>query len=129
MCNFVVVGNFNFINVDELFDVLVDIGQYLKEKLDMVMVLEKIGYYFDVENEELIVELEGQVKSVVGLYEQIVEKMSIEWILKWFFEDWDGGYVMVGLFGYGDVFVLCDLNGICLVFWYEDDEVVVVVFE
>lgn len=44
-------------------------------------------------------------------------------------KEWDGGYVMCGLIGSGESFVLCDLWGICLVFWYQDDEIVVFVFE
>ncbi len=49
--NLVVAGNFNLTNVDELFDILVDIGQHPKEKSDTVTVMEKIGHFLDVENQ------------------------------------------------------------------------------
>src|SRR6056297_1107185 len=52
--NLVVAGNFNLTNVDELFDLLVDIGQHPKEKSDTVTVLEKIGHYLDEENDRLV---------------------------------------------------------------------------
>ena len=51
--NLVVAGNFNLTNVDELFDVLVELGQHPKEKSDTVTVMEKIGHFLDVENDEL----------------------------------------------------------------------------
>ena len=49
--NLVVAGNFNMTNVDELFDVLIEIGQHPKQKSDTVTVLEKMGHYLDVENQ------------------------------------------------------------------------------
>ena len=58
--NLVVAGNFNLTNVDELFDVLVEIGQHPKEKSDTVTVLEKIGHFLDQENEALYNELKPQ---------------------------------------------------------------------
>ena len=51
--NLVVAGNFNLTNVDELFGLLVELGQHPKEKADTVTVLEKIGHFLDEANEEL----------------------------------------------------------------------------
>ena len=51
--NLVVAGNFNLTNVDELFEVLLHVGQHPKEKSDTVTVLEKIGHFLDEENELL----------------------------------------------------------------------------
>ena len=51
--NLVVAGNFNLTNVDELFDLLVDLGQHPKEQSDTVTVLEKIGHFLDMENQKL----------------------------------------------------------------------------
>ena len=51
--NLVVAGNFNLTNVDELFKILVEIGQHPKQKSDTVTVMEKIGHYLDEENQEL----------------------------------------------------------------------------
>ena len=44
--NLVLAGNFNLTNVDELFSLLVDLGQHPKEFADTVTVLEKIGHFF-----------------------------------------------------------------------------------
>ena len=51
--NLVLAGNFNMTNVDEQFDLLVDLGQHPKKKADTVTVLEKIGHFLDEENEAL----------------------------------------------------------------------------
>ncbi len=127
--NLVVAGNFNLTNVDELFDVLLNIGQHPKEKSDTVTVLEKIGHFLDVENEEMYNDLRPKGLSNAEIYDKIAQELDIEKILKRASEDWDGGYAMAGLFGHGDAFVLRDPSGIRPAFWYEDEEVCVVASE
>jgi amidophosphoribosyltransferase len=127
--NLVVAGNFNLTNVDELFDVLVEIGQHPKEKSDTVTVLEKIGHFLDQENEALYNELKPQGYSNPEIYAKIEERIDIEKILKRASSDWDGGYAMAGLIGHGDAFVLRDPSGIRPAYWFEDDEVCVVASE
>lgn len=127
--NLVVAGNFNLTNVDELFDVLVNIGQHPKEKSDTVTVLEKIGHFLDVENEEMYALLNNQGYDNPAIYQRIGETLNIERILKRASEDWDGGYAMAGLFGHGDAFVLRDPAGVRPAYWYEDDEICVVTSE
>jgi amidophosphoribosyltransferase len=127
--NLVVAGNFNLTNVDELFDVLLHVGQHPKEKSDTVTVLEKIGHFLDVENEDMYNDLKPQGYSNADVYEKIASNLDIERILKRSSEDWDGGYAMAGLFGHGDAFVLRDPSGIRPAFWFEDDEVCVVASE
>ena len=127
--NLVVAGNFNLTNVDELFEVLLEVGQHPKEKSDTVTVLEKIGHFLDCENEEIYNELKPQGYSNAEIYAKIAERIDIERILKRASEDWDGGYAMAGLLGHGDAFVLRDPSGIRPAFWYEDDEVCVVASE
>ncbi len=127
--NLVVAGNFNLTNVDELFNVLTKLGQHPKQMSDTVTVLEKIGHFLDVENEEMYALLKPQGYSNKEIYEKIAEKLDIERILKKASEDWDGGYAMAGLLGHGDAFVLRDPSGIRPVSWYEDDEIAVVASE
>lgn len=127
--NLVVAGNFNLTNVDELFEVLLEIGQHPKEKSDTVTVLEKIGHFLDVENEDLYTQFNTEGASNHDIYNRIAQELNIERILKRASEDWDGGYAMAGLFGHGDAFVLRDPSGIRPAFWYEDDEVCVVASE
>jgi len=127
--NLVVAGNFNLTNVDELFEVLVRIGQHPKEKSDTVTVMEKIGHFLDVENDELYKNYKAKGLENQGIYAKIAEELDIVKILKKASTDWDGGYAMAGLFGHGDAFVLRDPSGIRPAFWFENDEVVVVASE
>ena len=127
--NLVVAGNFNLTNVDELFDVLRHVGQHPKEKSDTVTVLEKIGHFLDMENDEMYHDLKPQGISNAEVYSKIAENLDIGRILRKASEDWDGGYAMAGLIGHGDAFVLRDPSGIRPAYWYEDDEVCVVTSE
>ena len=127
--NLVVAGNFNLTNVDELFSVLVNIGQHPKEKSDTVTVLEKIGHFLDVENDELYRQYKTLGYSNPEIYARIADQLNLSKILKKASEDWDGGYAMAGLLGHGDAFVLRDPSGIRPAFWYEDEEICVVASE
>lgn len=127
--NLVVAGNFNLTNVDELFDTLVDLGQHPKEKSDTVTVMEKIGHFLDVENDELYAHYKALGYAKTDIYARIQDELKIDKILKKASERWDGGYAMAGLMGHGSAFVLRDPNGIRPAFWYEDDEICVVASE
>ena len=127
--NLVIAGNFNLTNVDELFDVLVNVGQHPKEKSDTVTVLEKIGHFLDAENDELFQQYKKLGLDNLEVYNRISENLNLIKILTKASEDWDGGYVMAGLLGHGDAFVLRDPSGIRPAYWYEDDEICIVASE
>ena len=127
--NLVVAGNFNLTNVEELFDLLVNIGQHPKEVSDTITVIEKIGHFLDQENTKLFRQYIEEGYSNKDTSSLIAKNLSIENILKNASADWDGGYTMAGLIGHGDAFVLRDPSGIRPAFWYEDDEVLVVTSE
>lgn len=127
--NLVVAGNFNLTNVDELFDLLVDLGQHPKESSDTVTVLEKIGHFLDVENQKLYKKYKSLGYSKYEISSLIAKNLRVHKILRNAAEDWDGGYAMAGMIGHGDAFVLRDPSGIRPAFHYEDDEVVVVTSE
>jgi len=127
--NLVIAGNFNLTNVDELFDVLVNVGQHPKEKSDTVTVLEKIGHFLDAENDELFRQYKQLGLDNLEVYNRISENLNLIKILQKASEDWDGGYAMAGLLGHGDAFVLRDPSGIRPAYWYEDDEICIVASE
>ena len=127
--NLVLAGNFNLTNVDELFDILVNIGQHPKEVSDTVTILEKIGHFLDQENTRIFKQQIEKKVTNKEISNHIAKNLNIENILKNASVDWDGGYTMAGLFGHGDSFVIRDPNGIRPAFWYEDDEVFVVTSE
>ncbi|MBX2981141.1 MAG: amidophosphoribosyltransferase [Flavobacteriales bacterium] len=127
--NLVVAGNFNMTNVDELFNLLVSIGQTPKERSDTMTVLEKIGHFLDMENERL-----RGIHHQLGYNDRqitrmIEEKLDVKSILQQSAIDFDGGYALAGLIGHGDAFVLRDPAGIRPCFWYADDEIVVAASE
>jgi amidophosphoribosyltransferase len=127
--NLMIAGNFNLTNVDELFDVLVELGQHPREKADTVTLLEKIGHFLDEENQRNFTKfkLEGNGNKEISAL--ISQNINIENILKRALRDTDGGYVMAGMIGHGDAFVVRDPNGIRPCFYYSDDEVAVVTSE
>lgn len=52
--NLLLAGNFNMTNVDELFQLLIELGQHPREKADTVTMLEKIGHFLDEENQRIL---------------------------------------------------------------------------
>jgi amidophosphoribosyltransferase len=127
--NLVLAGNFNLTNVDELFELLIDLGQHPIETSDTITILEKIGHFLDEENERLYREFKmaGYGKrEISGL---IARDLDIQKILSRASRDWDGGYSIIGAFGHGDAFCLRDPSGIRPAFYYYDDELVVVASE
>jgi len=127
--NLAVAGNFNMTNVDELFDILVNIGQHPKEKSDTVTILEKIGHFLDEENQQIFDYCKRKGLSYTETSKEIAENLDLQKILVQSAEDWDGGYVMAGIVGHGDAFVLRDPGGIRPAFYHENDEYVVVASE
>lgn len=127
--NLVLAGNFNLTNVDELFGLLVELGQHPKERTDTVTVMEKIGHFLDEENQVLFNQYHQQGYSNQQISELIAKSIDIQRVLQRASKDWDGGFAMVGMLGHGDAFVYRDPNGIRPAFYYEDDEVCVVASE
>jgi len=127
--NLVVAGNFNLTNVEELFQDLVGIGQHPREKADTVTVMENIGHWLDEENDLIYMRYkqEGYTKQQISPF--IASELNIANILRRSSKHWDGGYVMAGLIGHGDAFVLRDPSGIRPAWYYADDEVVIVTSE
>jgi amidophosphoribosyltransferase len=126
--NLVVAGNFNMTNVDELFNHLTELGQHPKEKADTITILEKIGHFLDEANDEIYYKHKGEV-SKKEISSKIEDELDIKEILYSASKYWDGGYVVGGLIGHGDSFVLRDPSGIRPAYYYKDDEVVVVASE
>ena len=127
--NLILGGNFNLTNVDELFERLIDLGQYPVDTSDTITMLEKIGHFLDEENEILYQEYKSQGLEKRKISDKIARNIDIQKILMNSSKTWDGGYAMVGLIGHGDAFVLRDPNGIRPAYYYHDDEIAVVTSE
>ncbi|TAE88093.1 MAG: amidophosphoribosyltransferase [Bacteroidetes bacterium] len=127
--NLLLAGNFNMTNVDELFELLIELGQHPREKADTVTMLEKIGHFLDEENQRLFAEYKRKGISNKAISEIISEKLDIKRIITRAMKEVDGGYVLTGLVGNGDSFILRDPAGIRPCFYYVDDEVLVATSE
>lgn len=126
--NLVMAGNFNMTNVDELFDLLVGLGQHPKEKVDTVTVMEKIGHFLDEEVQGLFDQYKDKFSNR-EVSDIIETELNIPRMLRRACKDFDGGYTMAGLIGSGSAFVVRDPNGIRPAYYYANDEVVVVASE
>ncbi len=122
-------GNFNMTNVDELFELLIELGQHPSEKADTITLLEKIGHFLDEDNQHWFEHFKKLGYANKEISHLIGENLNIETILKRSLKEVDGGYVLAGLIGHGDAFIVRDPNGIRPCFYYCDDEVVVVTSE
>jgi len=127
--NLVLAGNFNMTNVDELFERLVSFGQYPTETSDTVTILEKIGHFLDEENERLYQEYKEQGFSKTEITRLIIRNLNLGTILQRSSKYWDGGYVIAGMLGHGDAFVMRDPSGIRPAFYYQDEELLVAASE
>ncbi len=127
--NLVLAGNFNLTNVEELFKILVDLGQYPKEYNDTVTILENVGHFLDVENQKEFNFHKQQGFLNKDISVKIAESLKVENILRESCKKWDGGYTIAGLLGHGDAFVVRDPWGIRPAFYYHDDEFAVVASE
>jgi len=127
--NLILAGNFNMSNNDELFDSLVKLGQHPKEKSDTITIMEKIGHFLDSEVSMIYDKLKDGGYSKEEMPPLIEDKLNIVKILKNSSKNWDGGYVIAGMLGHGDSFILRDPSGIRPAFYMDNDEVVVVASE
>ena len=127
--NLILAGNFNMTNVKDLFNNLVELGQHPKEYTDTITIMEKIGHFLDAQVRKIYKDLkkEGFTKSECSPL--ITERIKVGKILKKSSKDWDGGYVIGGMIGHGDSFILRDPAGIRPAFYYKDEEVIVVASE
>lgn len=127
--NLCLCGNFNMTNIEEIFDKLVKQGQYPRIYSDSYITLEFMGHRLDREVERNFIE--GQKK---GLKDQditryIEDNIKISNVLKSTMADYDGGYVMCGLTGSGEMFSMRDPWGMRPAFWYKNDEFIVLASE
>ena len=127
--NLILAGNFNMTNVNELFEGLVKLGQHPKEKADTITIMEKIGHFLDDAVAKKYKQLKKEGYNKIECSPLIAERLNVAKILKRSSKNWDGGYVMAGLLGHGDSFVLRDPAGIRPAYYFKDEEVVVVASE
>ena len=122
--NLILAGNFNMTNLDDLFGVLIDLGQSPKEKSDTVTILEKIGHFLDEENNRIYNKYFDKY-SKKEISSKIEEEINLTNVLENSFKDFDGGYALSGLVGHGSSFIARDPSGIRPLYYYVNDEIIV----
>jgi amidophosphoribosyltransferase len=125
----VLAGNFNLTNVEEMFQILVDLGQHPRGFVDTVTMLENVGHFLDTENQSKFNIYKKQGLSNIEISSEIEKSIDVEKVLRESSKKWDGGYAIAGLVGHGDSFVMRDPWGIRPVFYFQNDEVVVAASE
>lgn len=126
--NLVLAGNFNMTNANELFQKLIDLGQHPKDKVDAITVLEKIGHFLD-EGSQRTFDRYKETHQNPELSHVIEENLDLQKVLVRACRDFDGGYAIAGITGYGASFVVRDPAGIRPAYYWYDDEFVVVASE
>ncbi len=127
--NLVLAGNFNMTNMEELFQQLISFGQHPKEKSDTITILEKIGHFQDEEVKRLFNWFKADGYDNEEITKLIIENIDIRRILQRATRKIDGGYVMAGMLGHGDAFVMRDPAGIRPAYYLQNDEVIAVASE
>src|SRR5574344_551701 len=127
--NLCICGNFNMTNVDEIFKKITEQGQHPRIYSDTYIMLELMGHRLDreVERNFQIAEKQGlQGKNITDYIDNHVKMSNV---LRTSLEDFDGGYVVCGVTGSGEMFSMRDPWGIRPAFWYKNDEIVVLASE
>ena len=127
--NLALCGNFNLTNVDEVFADITAKGQHPRIYSDTYIMLEQVGHRLDRESERLYDEAVRRGLSGVDITQYIEKYIDVNNVLRTSAPAWDGGYVVCGLTGSGEMFSMRDPWGIRPAFWYQDDEVLVVASE
>lgn len=127
--NLCLCGNFNLTNVDEIFENISAFGQHPRTYSDTFIMLEQVGHRLDRESERLFnIALEKDLhgKDITRFIEENIDMRNV---LSTSAPLWDGGFVICGMTGSGEMFSIRDPWGIRPAFWYEDDEVLVLASE
>ena len=127
--NLCLCGNFNMTNIGEVFRFLTAQGQSPRIYGDSYITLELMGHRLDREVERLFVEARELGLQGTAITRHIDDHVEIANVLKTAMRHFDGGYVMCGLTGSGEMFAIRDPWGIRPAYWYCDDEVVVLASE
>lgn len=127
--NLCICANFNMTNVSEIFDVIAVKGQHPRMVSDTYILLEQLGHRLDRESERCFEEAKAKGLENTDITRYIEDHINLSNVLKQSAPVWDGGYVLCGVTGSGELFSMRDPWGIRPAFYYKDDEVLVIASE
>lgn len=122
-------GNYNMTNIDEVFHYLTEQGQCPRIYSDSYIMLELMGHRLDREVERCYVEAQQQGLEHGAITKYIDSHVRVENVLRTTMDKFDGGYVVTGITGSGEMFAMRDPHGIRPAYYYMDDEIVVLASE
>ena len=127
--NLCLCGNFNMTNIDEVFEFLTTQGQSPRLRGDAYITLELMGHRLDREVERLFDEATDKGLEGLDRTRYIDDHICMANVLNTTMSHYDGGYVMCGLTGSGEMFAVRDPWGIRPAFYYRDEEIVALASE
>ena len=127
--NLCLCGNFNMTNVDEIFEKLTKQGQWPRIYSDTYIMLELMGHRLDREVERNFIQAQNKGLSDKDITKYIENNIKIRNVLETTMTDFDGGYVVCGVTGSGEMFSMRDPWGIRPAFYFKNDEFVALASE
>ena len=127
--NLCICANFNMTNVMEIFNEIAVKGQHPRMVSDTYILLEQLGHRLDRESERCFEEAKAKGLENTDITRYIEDHINLCNVLRQSAPVWDGGYVLCGVTGSGEMFSMRDPWGIRPAFYYKDDELLVVASE
>ncbi|MBR3455481.1 MAG: amidophosphoribosyltransferase [Bacteroidaceae bacterium] len=127
--NLCLCGNFNMTNIDEVFQTLIQQGQYPRIYSDSYIMLELMGHRLDREVERNFNIAKDSGLQGTDITDFIDNHVDMANVLRTTMPRFDGGYVVCGLTGSGEFFSMRDPWGIRPAFYYQDEEIVALASE
>ena len=127
--NLCLCGNFNMTNIEEVFETLTEQGQCPRIYSDSYIMLELMGHRLDREVERNFVAAKAMEMTGTDITTYIEDHVKMSNVLKTTMCHFDGGYVVCGITGSGEMFSMRDPWGIRPAFYYMNEDFVVLASE
>jgi len=122
-------GNFNLTTVKDIFKYITARGQHPRDTSDTRVLMELLGHRLDREVERRYADSVAKGLQGMDITEDIEDHIDALQPLRECGPMFDGGYVLCGMTGSGEMYAVRDPWGIRPAYYYYDDEIFVVASE
>lgn len=122
-------GNFNLTTVKDIFKYITARGQHPRDTSDTRVLMELLGHRLDREVERRYADSKAKGLEGMDITEDIEDHIDALQPLRECGPIFDGGYVLCGMTGSGEMYAVRDPWGIRPAYYYYDDEIFVVASE
>lgn len=122
-------GNFNLTTVKDIFKYITARGQHPRDTSDTRVLMELLGHRLDREVERRYADSKAKGLEGMDITEDIEDHIDALQPLRECGPMFDGGYVLCGMTGSGEMYAVRDPWGIRPAYYYYDDEIFVVASE